>query len=362
MTRLHTWITGLSLAATLAAAGCGGGNATEAAAQTTETPAEPGIPVEVVTVEGQPFTEHIRVVGDVEADRSVTVSAEEGGVVRRLFADDGAEVDANAPLVKVDDRVLRAQVAQAEADAELARESHERQRRLWESEGIGTEMAYLQAKYGADRAVANLELLRTRLERTTVRAPFAGVVDARRVELGSMVSPGAPVAQLVDVDTIRVVAGVPERYAGDVEVGASASVNFDILSVGDFEGEIAFVGTVVNQQNRTFPIEVVVPNPNRMIKPGMVANVRIVRRTTDDAVLVPQDAVLRTADGYTVYVAEERAGRLVALARTITLGVAAGDRVLVRSGLEPGDRVIVVGHKQVAEGNAIRIVEGVRGE
>ncbi|MFW6079032.1 MAG: efflux RND transporter periplasmic adaptor subunit, partial [Gemmatimonadota bacterium] len=207
-------------------------------------------------------------------------------------------------------------------------------------------------------------------------------IDGRRVELGSMLSPGAPVARLVDIDTIRVVAGVPERYADDVVGGATAWIEFDRMEGRRFEGVVAFVGATVDEENRTFPIEVVVHNPTaegsgdgggggaasasapagRVIKPGMVATLSILRRTIDTALLVPQDAVLRTPDGYIVYTVDAAAEGGVVRTAPVELGPARGGRVLVRSGLDAGARVIVVGQNRVAEGDAVRIVEGVRGE
>lgn len=338
--------------------GCSGGEA-RPSAQADQERSPRTVPVETETVEATPFTEYVRVVGNVEADRRVSVAAEEGGTIRALYVEQGARVRAGDPLVQIDDRLLGAQAAQAEAEAALARETYERQRRLWEQEEVGTELAYLEAKYRAQQAEAQFDALRTRVDRTIVRAPFSGVVDARLVEVGSSVAPGTPVARLVDVDTVRVTAGVPERFAADIAPGAGARIGFDFMDGRMLDGEIDHVGAVVHEENRTFPVEIVVPTPGPAVKPGMVANVRIKRREREAVILIAQDAVSRTPEGYVVHVVEERDGRTVAVTRQVTLGVSEGGRVVIESGLEPGDRVIFVGQQMVADGDPVEVVNSV---
>jgi len=212
-----------------AVTGCGG----DASAEGQNGVAEGGegfariINVEVTAVEPERFVEAIRLTGTVEANRDVTVSAEESGVVRQVLAEKGVRVAAGQPLLRIDDEILRSQVAQAEAEASLAEETWQRRKRLWEEDGVGSELAYLEAKYAAEQAAANLATLRQRLERTTVGAPIGGVLEDRSVEVGTMVSPGTPVARIVDLNPIRISAGVPERYAADVQRGSQVVVTFD---------------------------------------------------------------------------------------------------------------------------------------
>ncbi|MGD2069169.1 MAG: efflux RND transporter periplasmic adaptor subunit [Gemmatimonadota bacterium] len=312
--------------------------------------------VETEALAPRRFVEVIRLTGTVEANRDVTVSAEESGVVRELFVEKGSSVRPEQPIAKIDDRILRSQVDQAEAQAALAEETWQRRKRLYEEDGIGSELAYLEARYGAEQAKANLQTLRERLERTVVRAPIGGVLDDRMVEVGTMVNPGAPVARIVDLDPVKITAGVPERYATDVGRGAAATVTFDVLDDQLFEGSISFVGAAVNPRNRTFPVELTLPNPGRAIKPEMVANVEVTRRELQQALVVPQEALVRVEDGYVVFVVEEQAGAPVARMRPVTLGPSQRDEVVVTEGLEAGDRLVVVGQKQVAEGDRVRLV------
>jgi membrane fusion protein, multidrug efflux system len=326
-----------------------------------ETPAAEAAPARVISVEveaAQPsaFTDFVRVVGSVGANRDVVVSAEESGIVRQLFVDKGAFVRAGQPIARIDDAVLRAQMERAEAQARLADETWERQRRLWEEDKIGSEMNYLNAKYGAQTARASANELKARLDRTVVRAPIAGVLDMRLVEVGTMVAPGAPVARVVDAATVKITGGVPERYAADIVRGAEMRVSFDGMAGAEYTGKVQYVGATLNEQNRTFPIEVAVPNRTGVIRPGMVANLQVARRAVGEAILVPQNAVLRRENGYVAFVAVERDGRTVAELRDVIPGASEAGRVVIEQGLNAGDRVIVVGQQQVSSGDVLRVV------
>ena len=136
-----------------------------------------------------------------------------------------------------------------------------------------------------------------------------------------MVSPGMTVARIVDLDPVKVTAGVPERYAADVSVGAKATVSFDVLEGEVFETSISYVGATVEALSRTFPVEVVLENPNGLVKPQMVANMAVVRRSIEEAVVVPQDALVRVEGGYVAFVAVDGAdGTVAAAVRPVLVG------------------------------------------
>lgn len=344
---------GAVLLAAVAVTACGRAGAEEDGARAEERVRT--INVEVTEAVPRDFAHYIRVVGAVEADRDVTVSAEEGGTVEAVLARAGQRVRPGQPLVRLDASVLRAQLEQAESQAELAEETWQRQRQLWEDDGIGTEMAYLQAKYNARTAAAQAKVLAERVERTTIRAPIGGVLEERLVEVGSMVVPGAPVARVLDVDTVKVVGGVPERYSADVAAGVEVTVTIDRLGGRRFTGAVDYVSAAVDPSNRTFTVEIEVPNPGLPIKPGMVADVEIARAQVSDALVVPRHAVLRREGGYQVYVAVPRDGGWRAEARSVVPGITRGDEVAIDAGLEAGERVVVVGQQRVAHGDALVI-------
>lgn len=350
---------GMVLAALTMAAGCGG----DVQADGTETVAQDFvrvINVEVTEVQPRTFTERIHLTATAQANRDVMVSAEEAGVIREILVEKGAVVRAGQPLLRIDDAVLAAQVEQARAAAELARETWERRRALWEEDRVGSEIMYLEARAAAEQTAANLKVLEERLARTVIRAPFAGVLESREVEVGTMVSPGMAVARVVDPDPVKVSGGVPERYATDITEGAVADLTFDVLGDTVFRAPVHYVGATVDRRSRTFPVEVVVDNPDGVIKPEMVAEMSLIRRNLDSALVVPQDALVRVEDGFVVFVAVDHSEGPVAEVRPVVVGPAQENEVVLESGLAPGERLIVVGQKSVADGDRVKIV-GTRG-
>lgn len=314
------------------------------------------VAVRTQTVRPGPFVDRIRVTGTVKAERTVVIEAEESGPIREVLAEKGARLEAGDPIARIDDRELRAQVEEARAQARLAEEQWKRRKRLYEEQGAISKLDYLEVKYQAQQARARLERLEARLEDTIIRAPFAGVLDERYVEVGTSVSSGTRVALLVDLRPAEVEAGVPERYADDVSVGDSATVTIPSLGGEVYRGTLSYVGATVNPDSRTLPVEVRLPNPEGRMKPETVAEVSLVRKTWDEAITVPQDAVLRTGDGFAVYVVESGDEGPVARRQPVTLGPREGGDVLVERGLADSDRVVTVGQQQVADGDRVTVV------
>jgi membrane fusion protein, multidrug efflux system len=317
--------------------------------------------VRVVNVEVTPaakgrFTDYLRITGDVEAMHDVTLSAEESGRLAVFRVEKGAAVARGQVIAELDDEVLRAQVAEATAAADLAREQYERQRQLWEVERIGSEIAFLQAKANAEAAAARRSTLEARLARTKIRTPVSGVFDVKYAEVGEMAMPGIRVARIVSTRQVKVTAGVPERDALAVGRGESVRVTFDAMPGEELTGRIGYVGATVDSVNRTVPIEVVLDNPGGRIKPRMVANVQVARAQLLDVIVVPQQVVLRSEIGYEVFVVVDEDGRPTARSRPVTLGPSYANQVVVREGLAPGDRVITLGQQLVDDGSRVRVV------
>jgi membrane fusion protein, multidrug efflux system len=346
----------LTLSAALVLAACGSAEAGDADEAATSDEFVRMINVETAPVTTQRFEEEIRLTSVATANQDVMIEAEESGAIREVYFDRGDRVSAGDPIAKIDDRILSTQVDQARAAAELAQQTWERRKRLWEEDQVGSELAYLEARYAAEQSAATLAGLEERLGRTVVRAPFSGILDERHVDVGTTVGPGKTVARIVSLNPIKVFAGVPERYAPDLAVGDPARLTFQALGGEVYDARIRYVGSTINPQNRTFPIEVQVPNPNGAIKPQMVANMAVTRRELESAIVVPQDALVRVEQGYVAFVAVERNGSLVAEVRDVVLGPTRRNLVVIEEGIEEGEELIVVGQKSVADGDRINIV------
>ncbi len=341
------------------AAACSPADGEEAANSATAAQEAAGarvVNVEVTPVELTDFVEYVRITGEVEALHDITIAAEESGAITRFHAEKGAFVRKGDPIMEIDNQVLAAGVEEARVLVDIANVQFERQRQLWEDEGMGSEIAYLQAKAAAQAAQARLKTLEARIARTTIRAPVSGVFDEYFLDIGEMASPGTPVARVVSVGRVKIVGGVPERYALTVRRGDSARVELDALPEGEFLGTISFVGASVDEKGRTVPIEILLVNPDRALKPRMVANVEVELERLSNVVVVPQDLVVRTETGYQVYVTETVDGETVARARTVTLGRSYANRVVVTDGLAEGDSLITLGHRLVDDMGRVRFV------
>ena len=343
--------------------GCGSAQADDTQDQMASEDFARVINVEVSTIGTETFVEEIRLTSVAMASQDVSIQAEETGAVRELYVDRGDRVRAGQPIAKLDDALLRAQVDQARAAAELAEQTWQRRQRLWEEDEVGSELAYLEARFGAEQSAAVLRGLEERLERTVIRAPFEGIFEERHVDVGTMVSPGTTIGRVVDLDPIKVFAGVPERYAPDVRVGAGAQVVFEAVGGRAYQAVIRYVGATVNPRSRTFPIEVEIPNGAQDIKPEMVGNMAVTRRQVEEAIVVPQDALVRVEEGYAVFVVADGNGAPTAERRLVELGPTRRNLVVVDAGVQPGEQLVVVGQKSVADGDRVNVVgERARGE
>ena len=170
-----------------------------------------------------------------------------------------------------------------------------------------------------------------------------------------MVAPGTPLVRVVDITPVKIAGGVPERFAEQLAAGRDVQITFNALSIGPVRGRVSFVGNTVDEQSRTFPIEVEVANPGLRIKQEMVATIELPLRELNDAIVVPQQALVRAEGGFLAYVAVDREGALVAEQRSVSVGPEHGNDVVVLNGIEAGDRLIVVGQQKVANGDRVMV-------
>ncbi|MFC1545565.1 efflux RND transporter periplasmic adaptor subunit [Gemmatimonadota bacterium] len=325
-------------------------------AETAEGTFERVVNVVAMTVVPAPFTSTVRVTGSVQALYDVTLSCEEGGIVESFLVGKGARVTQGQPIARIDSEMLVAQLEEARAGARLAQEQWDRQKRLWEDQEIGTELAYIQSRETAAMRAATVRTLETRLAKKTITSPVDGTFEDYWYERGEYAMPGSPFARIVSIDEIKVVGGVAERFSGDIMMGSQVELTIDNCPDANCTAEITYVGATVNPDSRTFSVEVILPNPGRIMKPGMIANMLILTDRIEDAIIVPQEAVLRTEDGYQVFVVESDAGRDVARIRDVELGPAGDDQIVIASGLSPGEQVVIVGQLKLGNGDPVSVV------
>ncbi|MGH7606142.1 MAG: efflux RND transporter periplasmic adaptor subunit [Gemmatimonadales bacterium] len=318
----------------------------------------PPMPVEVALALKDTVVDAIQATGQIEAVQAIELRPEVEGRIVEILVREGQEVAKGMPLFKVDDAELKAQVAQAEADRQLARQALERTRQLI-AENASSAADLESAEATARSAEAAYDLLQTRLERTLVRAPFAGVTGRRLVSIGTYVNAQTPLISLQSVDPQYAVFQVPERHAEQLRRGQLVTFQVAALPGRNFSGEVVFVNPVVELPSRTILIKARVPNRQRQLSAGMFIEARLATDIRPNAVVVPEDAVLALQGGTYVWVVKDgKADR-----RQVTLGVRTAGWAEVEGGVEPGDQVVVGGIERLFPGATVmaQVVERRRG-
>ncbi len=306
----------------------------------------------VVTRVIQPreFVNHLRLVGEVKPLRRVVVSIEASGLLKTIEVEKGQSVRQNTVLARMDDELLKAAADEAEAALNASGLTLRNQKRLLDQHALA-ESVYLDTKFRNDMDRARHDQAMVYLSKTVIRAPISGVVDSRKMEVGELATPGRELVDLVDIDRVKIVAGVPERHLKHVREGTRATLTFPAYPEMSLEETISYIGTTLDPGNRTLSIEITLDNPDHRLKPEMAVTIRVVKDYIPQAIVIPQDAVIDTDRGRMVFVAENNVARSV----PIVLGSVSGDQVLVSEGLSAGDTLIVVGHRNLVNGESIQV-------
>ena len=314
--------------------------------------------VSTITVQAEEFQHYLELQGDVMTDQNVLVYPEMAGTLYRVYVEEGQRVSKGQLLGSIDDGGLSSQLAQLKTQAELSKTTFERQKRLWE-QNIGSEIQYLQAKTNYEAQMSAVKQMESQVAKSTIRAPFAGIIDDVIKDQGTVVAPGAgaEVFRIVNLSNMYVEVEVPESHLSNVVPGKNVKVYFPVL--GDSVAtKIRETGNFINPSNRSFTAEIPVPSQDGKIKPNLTARVMINDYTSDDAILIPQSILSENADGeqYVFLVeADSIENDPVAKKVVITTGKTQGDFVEVLSGINSGDAIIDEGARSVKEGQKVKI-------
>jgi membrane fusion protein, multidrug efflux system len=327
-------------------------------------------PVDVLVVSPTRFEQWVETTGAIEAQDDAELAAQIGGTVASV-ADEGRRVSEGEVVAQVDPAQAEAalhgaQAALAEVEARLeeAEEAYRRWLPLVEEQIISqlefeqVQAQRAQAAASRQQALASVREAEQRLEQTRLRAPFTGTVEQRLVRAGEQVTAGQPLVRLVGTGPRYVTAGLPERYAGEIRVGARAVLRLRAYGIEDVESTVTFVGGAVDPRSRTFPVRVAIEDPDHRTKVEMIAQVRVVRQSRDDALVVPREALLRDDRGDAVLLVDADVdGDGVVRRVPIVTGPASPQGIVVEDGLQPGDEVVVMGHEGLRDGEVVHVVQ-----
>ncbi len=308
--------------------------------------------------ETEVFNHTLEIQGNVTTKNLLVITPEYNGILTNVYVKEGQKVSKGQLLAKIDDGGLSQQLAQLKIQADLAKTTFDRQKRLWE-QNIGSEIQYLQAKSSYESQTEAVNQLEQQVAKTKVTAPFSGTIDDVITEQGSVVAAGqSQLMRLVNLDDMYIETDIPERYIADVTKGKNVVVDFPILGT-TVETKIRQAGDYINPNNRTFKVEIGIPNKDKSIKPNLTARLKINDYTNENALLIPQSIISENANGEQyVYVISNKNDKNIGVANRviITTGKTQGDVIEVLSGIENGTEIVQEGARSVKDGQSVQII------
>lgn len=315
--------------------------------------------VTAITVGDTIFKHYIDLQGNVETNQNIIIYPEFSGVLTKVLVREGQKVSKGQTLAIIDDGGLRQQLQQAESQAELAQTTFDRQKRLWEQK-IGSEIQYLQAKTSMESQSKLAGQLKSQLAKTVVRASFAGVIDDVITDQGQVVMSGqSQLFRLVNLDDMYVKAEIPENYLSKVAV--NSEVQIEIPSLGkSYPGKVRQVGSFINPNNRSFSVEISIPNPDKLLRPNQIAKLLINDYTNPNGILIPENIIKENGLSQKVaYVISNTGAENEATVTEVQLelGYTSGAFVEVVSGLKAGQKIVAEGSKNIEDQQKVKIIQ-----
>jgi len=303
------------------------------------------------------FNHYLELQGNVDTKNLLTITPEFSGILSNIYVKEGQRVSRGQVLAKIDDGGLSQQLAQSQIQADLAKTTFDRQKRLWEQK-IGSEIQFLQAKSSYEAQMEVVNQLKKQIAKTTVRAPFSGTIDDVITEQGNVVAAGqTPIMRLVNLNNMYIETNVPETHINSVTKNKSVIVELPVLGK-TIDTKIRQVGSFINPANRTFKIEVSVPNKDKSIKPNLTAKLKINDYSNPKAILIPQSIISENANGEQyIYLVKDQNDSIGVTERVIIkTGKTQEDVIEVLEGISAGDEIIKEGARSVKEGQKVEII------
>ncbi|TMM32416.1 efflux RND transporter periplasmic adaptor subunit [Polaribacter aestuariivivens] len=310
-------------------------------------------------VKEEVFTHFIELQGNVQTKQNVLVYPEMPGILESVFVKEGQRVSKGQVLAKIDDGGMSSQLAQLEANAQLAKTTYERQKRLWDQK-IGSEIQFLQAKTNYESQTNAVKQLKSQLGKSTIRAPFSGIIDEVFKERGTVVAPGmgSEIFRIVNLSNMYIETEVPETYIGSITKNKDVEVNFPVLGE-TVNSKIRQVGNYINPSNRSFKIEIGIPNSSGNIKPNLTARLKLNDYTNPNAILIPQSIISENAkEEQFIYIIKDKNDNNEAVAERLIIetGKTQGDLIEVTKNLAADAEIIMEGARSVNNGQVVKVI------
>lgn len=338
----HCLIVGLLVAA------AGGGCTKKAAGKAGAPP-----PVQVIVVEAkrQPVSETLSLPATITPNESVEIKPETDGIVQQINFGEGERVEQGRTLVQLDESKFAAAVAEAEANLKLSQANFERAKQLFQDKLISQQdFDQTAATFAVNQA--GLELKRRQLKDARVSAPFGGIVGSREVSPGQVVSRTTTLTWLVDLDIVKVEVKVPEKYLRQLRLGQPMEFTVAAFPDEPFRGEVYFISPQVDEGTRTALVKARISNSEAKLRGGMFASLDLTLQLRDNAIVIPEPALMSNGDKFSVFVVTETG---TAQLRPIEVGYRLAGKAEIVKGLKAGEKVVVEGVQKLRPGGAVKL-------
>jgi len=313
-----------------------------------------------IETEVTPYDHFVSFQGTLETDKNVVMYPEIPGLLKSIDVTEGQRVKKGEVLAVISDSGLVDQLQQLEIQLALAKTTYERQNRLWEQK-IGSEMQFLQAKTQYLSLEKSIAQMKDQVAKTTITAPFDGIVDHLLADVGSSLAPGmTPVVRVINLDEMKVSAQVPEIHLNNIKKAAKVVVNIPVLNK-TLPAEINAVGNFINPNNRSFRVEIGLENSTGDLKPNMTVLLNINDYKNEAAILVPSKNILDDQAGakyvYTLETVAGQEGMYKAIKTFVKTGKSSDNKTEVLEGLSAGDQLVEDGIRLVKDQQLVKIIQ-----
>lgn len=309
-------------------------------------------PVEVEVIEAKPatFTKNIEAIGSLESPNTVELTSDNKGKVIEIDIPEGVTVNKGHVLARIDDSTNIAEIKVAKAKLKNAEGNYKRMKALQEEGAI--------SKQTLDNALEVYESAKGELERaesiqlmSVIEAPFDGVLSFRKISVGTFIAPGDPIVRISQINPLDLVFSLPEKYTNDIKIGQK--VKFTVEKQKDskeYFGIISAMDPYIDEETRAVKIKAKVNNPNKELLPGRFANVFLDLETKQNAIILPQEALIQEGSEKKVFIVDKKEK---ASLHKVTIGDWTEDSVVILHGINPGDIVITSGHQKLQAGSKV---------
>ncbi|MCF6180431.1 efflux RND transporter periplasmic adaptor subunit [Lutibacter sp.] len=308
-----------------------------------------------IPVKNEIFKHYVEIQGVVKTNKNIEIRPELGGNVTKIFVKEGQHVAAGQILAQLDDSTIKRNIDELNTQLALAKTTFERQKRLWDQK-IGSEIQYLQTKTKKESLQNNIAVLKAQAKKMKIIAPFSGVIDEIFPKVGELTSPQTPVVRLLNLDKMYIEADVSEKYVNAIKKGTEAIISFE-NNPNQIISKVNQVANFIEPNNRSFRIKVPINGFNKILKPNLIANLKLNDFTANNAITIPSNLIQEDQKGESfVFKIQKNNNQFKAVKTIVKTGLSYNNTTNILAGLTTNDLIINKGSRGVKNNQAITVV------